>query len=94
MTVKTLPEKIQGLRKQIDNCDEFLIKMLSYRFKIVAEVSALKKSGGIPPLDSARFNEIKNKSRKLALAENIDPTLIDRVFDVIHEYSVDSQSRE
>ena len=88
MTTNQLPEKMQGLRKQIDTCDDFLVKILAYRFRLVNDVRSVKKIEKLPAVDPVRFQEIIDKSRNLALAEKLDPDLVEEIFQVIHKYSV------
>ena len=82
------PEKILTLRKQIDCCDELLIKILSQRFKYVSDISNIKKNEDILTVDLDRFYEIVHNSRKIAIKENVNPNLIEEILNIIHKYSI------
>ena len=84
----TTHPSLSPLRKQIDNCDDFIIKLLAYRFRLVEDVRSVKKLEKLPAEDPVRFNEIVERSRKLALTEKLDPDLVEEILQVIHKYSV------
>jgi len=81
-------EKIVMLRKQIDCCDETLVKILSQRFKYVSDIFDIKKEENMLTVDLDRFYEIVHNSRKIAIKESINPDLIEEILNTIHKYSI------
>ena len=63
---------ISILRKEIDNIDDCLIKLLEKRASIIKEVALYKSKNKIDVFDSNREEEIINKIKKTATEENID----------------------
>ncbi|MEK7522724.1 MAG: chorismate mutase, partial [Patescibacteria group bacterium] len=68
-------DKLEILRKQIDEIDESIVILLVKRIKIVEKVGLLKKKQNIPVLDSARWQKII-KSKK---------GYIKKIWETIHE---------
>ena len=78
---------LNSLRKQIDCCDDLLVKLLSQRFDYVSQIQKFKKELELPTLDDARFERILKRVRKSSKEEGLDPNMIEGVFKEIHLYS-------
>ena len=84
-------ENLNILRKQIDDCDNDLIEVLSKRMRIVREIGTYKKEHNMTVLQTGRYNEIINKRGEQGAACDMAGDFIKGVFESIHEESVRQQ---
>lgn len=89
--VQASTENLNLLRKQIDECDDNLIEILSRRMRIVREIGMYKKEHNMTVLQSGRYSEIINKRGQQGKACDMDPEFIKEVFESIHQESVRQQ---
>lgn len=68
--------KLEYLRRQIDEVDIFLLEYISKRLELVSKVGEYKKENNIPIIDSIREDEILSKKMIQAEKMNINPELI------------------
>ena len=78
-------QSIIPLRKDIDELDRELLKVLKRRFKVVEKVWILKKDHNIAPLDEKRWQEIIINIRQKAWEENLNPDFIEDLWNLIHK---------
>lgn len=78
-------DRLNELRKKIDTLDTELLETISKRLKVVEEVGKIKKQLGIPPLDSARWNQVLEKGLAQAGALGLRREFIKKILDTIHE---------
>lgn len=76
-------EKLQSLRKSIDNIDTSLIYMLAERFKCTDQIGILKAVFQLPAIDSTREDEQSRRMSVLAVELDINPKLLNGIFRVI-----------
>ena len=86
-------ENITALRKQIDEIDNSLIEILSKRMRISREIGLYKKEHGMTILQTARYSEILDKRGAQGSLLGIDPECIKKIFESIHEESVNQQMK-
>ena len=86
-------ENITALRKQIDEIDNSLIEILSKRMRISREIGLYKKEHGMTILQTARNSEILDKRGAQGSLLGIDPECIKKIFESIHEESVNQQMK-
>lgn len=79
--------QIQTLRKQIDCCDELLVKLIAQRFRYTTEIGLIKKETDEYVLDLDRFTGIVRRSREQADNEGLDPDVIEAILMTIHNKS-------
>ncbi len=88
---KQTTEDLTLLRKQIDECDNNLLEILSKRMRICEEIGMYKKEHNMPILQTKRYDEILKtriaQSKTLGLSDNFLKTL----FVAVHEESVHRQ---
>ena len=82
-----LPE----LREKIDEVDYLLLNALAQRSFIVGYVGEYKKARNIPPLDPIRWQEVVDQKKELAEQMNLDPDMVEEIYEVIHRYSLKQQ---
>ena len=71
--------KLNLLRKELDKIDDFLLKIIQKRTKIVKKVLTLK-SYKKEIIDKKRISSILNKIKKESLKKNIDPKITQRIW--------------
>jgi chorismate mutase len=71
--------KLNSLRKELDKIDDFLLKIIQKRTKIVKKVLTLK-SYKKEIIDKKRISSILNKIKKESLKKNIDPKITQRIW--------------
>lgn len=86
-------ENITALRKQIDDIDNSLIDILSKRMRISREIGQYKKEHSMTILQTARYSEILDKRGAQASLLGIDPECVKKIFESIHEESVNQQMK-
>lgn len=84
-------ESLAILRKQIDDCDNELMQMLSKRMRVCREIGVYKKEHNITVLQSGRYNEILEKRAEQGKACQMDSDFIKNIFQAIHEESIRQQ---
>ena len=68
-------ELIHTLRQSIDNVDTAVVSLLAERFKITAQVGALKAKAGFAPADYQREEEQIERLRLVAQQAGLDPQI-------------------
>ena len=71
--------KLNSLRKELDKIDDFLLKIIQKRTKIVKKVLTLK-SYKKEIIDKKRISSILNKIKKESVKRNIDPKITQRIW--------------
>lgn len=71
------------LRKEIDQIDNQIIKLLHQRKKIVEKVGLFKKKQGWPIFNKARELEIDKKLDKFALKYGLRKTFLQKIWKTI-----------
>ena len=71
--------KLNLLRKELDKIDDFLLKIIQKRTKIVKKVLTLK-SYKKEIIDKKRISSILNKIKKESVKKNIDPKITLRIW--------------
>ena len=88
---KQTTENLAELRKQIDECDNELIQILSKRMRVAREIGTYKKEHSMTILQTGRYNEILDKRGSQGALCGMDAEFIKKVFESIHEESVRQQ---
>ncbi len=68
-------EDLNSYRKQIDEADEGIIKLIKKRFDVVKAVGEFKKEQGMPLKDNSREDALKIKWKQMAEDNGIDGEL-------------------
>lgn len=84
---------LSDIRKEIDQIDEGLIKMLAERQRWVEKAIAVKKRDGVPARDDARFAQVIDHVRVLARAHKLDPALAEAMWTEMVEWFVAYEER-
>ncbi len=85
-------DKLEDWRKQIDALDEELLHILGKRINIVREIGKYKKANGIAPLDQKRWQVVLDSQLSKAELVNLSEDFIKKLYDLIHEYSLEVEA--
>lgn len=90
MDQKTIDEKIEMLRSELEETDFEIIQLFMMRIKLVKEIGMLKKEG---QMDAFQLQEWERKVKLLKQELDGYPfeTQVLELFDVLHEKSVEIQ---
>ncbi len=78
---------LEDLRKNIEQIDDEIIKLLSARAKEAKNIGLLKQKGGLKVLDLDREKKLIQLRRRSSGRYNIDPRLTQKIFEMITEHS-------
>ena len=78
-------------RLQIDEIDDQIISLIKQRFDITKLVGERKKKNNIAVFQQGRYDEILKKNEIRSKRYNLDVNLINDIFNIIHEKSVEQQ---
>lgn len=84
-------ESLDALRRQIDECDNSLLELLSRRMRISREIGMYKKEHNMTVVQTGRYNEILDKRGAQGVLCGMDSIFIKTIFEAIHEESVRQQ---
>lgn len=83
-----LPEKINILRKEIDEIDNKLIELLSERMNISNKIAKIKKESNLSVLQVNRWNKLLGDRMEYAQIKGISTPFIKETFELIHKESI------
>lgn len=85
-------ESLDSLRKQIDECDNTLLELLTKRMRISREIGAYKKEHNLTIVQTARYTEILDKRGAQGSLCGMNPDFVRELFELIHEESIAQQA--
>jgi len=89
---KQFENQLELLRNRIDALDRELLETLSSRMEIARQIGQYKKDNNVTALQIGRFAELMEKRVKLGESLNLNPHLVQQLFQHIHEDSVRMQT--
>ena len=89
---KLFDNQLELLRNRIDALDRELLETLSSRMEIARQIGQYKKDNNVTALQIGRFAELMEKRMKLGESLNLNPHLVQQLFQHIHEDSVRMQT--
>ncbi len=84
-------ESLEALRRQIDECDNAIIEMLSKRMRVSREIGQYKKENNLTVVQTTRYTEILEKRGAQGVLCGMSAEFIKSIFEAIHEESVHQQ---
>ena len=84
-------DTLSYLRHQIDGIDSTIVALLAKRMNITHRVGQYKKTRKMSVVQSDRFQKILDKRSAQGASLGIDTTCVKRIFEAIHEASVNQQ---
>lgn len=73
-------DDLKILREKIDIIDDKIINLLVERFKVIEDVSELKKNNNIEVIQKSRISEIVERAKNKALKNQIDPAIFEKIY--------------
>jgi len=87
-------ERIQTLRKRIDEIDERILRFLKERVELCEAIGATKREHGIPVRDQSRENELYKRVSEKATKLGLDPQRVEAVYREIIAMCMYAQERQ
>ena len=85
--------RLEMLRNQIDKIDAEILEIFCKRFDVVEEIGICKKEYNVRILQMTRWINMLNKRIKSGIDLNLSEQLVDELFQLIHEESMNVQSK-
>lgn len=83
---------IDELREKINELDEALLQVLAHRMNITQEIGEYKRQNNIAILQPSRWNQVLAHAVEYAKLQGLDTEFVIRLFEIIHQASIDTQS--
>ncbi len=84
---------LAGLRGEIDDIDSELLQLLARRMEVSAQIGEYKKSHNVTVVQMDRWKKILDDHVSAGEAMGLSPILINKVFEAIHQASIERQTR-
>lgn len=84
-------DELEDLRKKIDALDKELLKALAKRMEVVREVGRYKKSKGLSLRDDERLKALLAERLKTAGELDLPEELVNKLYELIHEASLEAE---
>lgn len=82
-----MANNLQKLRKQVDQIDKKLLKILAERFKITKKIGELKSKRSLPACDKKReillFKERESLAKKLGLNKGLAKNIFNEIIKTV-----------
>ena len=86
-------DELAGLRSQIDSLDTMLIETLAKRMQVSKEIGKYKRQNNMPIVQTGRYNDVIQNRLELAELLGLSEQLVKKIYELIHEESVNVQIR-
>ena len=84
-------ERIQDLRKEIDDLDQRLMELLSERMEVSRKIGAMKKANNLAFYEYNRWSEVLEHSRHTAKHLGLNEEFVTKLFTHLHLESIEIQ---
>lgn len=84
---------LAGLRGEIDDIDCELLQLLARRMEVSAQIGEYKKNHNVTVVQMDRWKKILDDHVAAGQDLGLSPLLINKVFEAIHQESIERQSR-
>lgn len=84
---------LAGLRAEIDDIDGELLQLLARRMEVSAQIGEYKKSHNVAVVQMDRWKKILDDHVATGADMGLSPILINKVFEAIHQASIERQGR-
>ena len=88
-----LNQELFKMRKLIDNLDKQMVELLHYRTNFVKNIADFKLKNNITIFQLERWYEILKLRKQQANELEIDDKMVTDIFEVIHKYSIITQTQ-
>lgn len=84
---------LASLRGEIDDIDSELLQLLARRMEVSAQIGVYKKSHNVTVVQMDRWKKILDDHVATGKEMGLSPELINKVFEAVHQASIERQSR-
>ena len=84
---------LHSYRKQIDEIDGELMRLLARRMELAREIGEVKRDNGVAVFQPYRYKEAMERRDKYCAAGRLDPDAVKEIFELIHSESIRQQLR-
>lgn len=84
---------LAGWRGEIDDIDAELLQLLARRMEISAQIGEYKKQNNVTVVQMDRWKQVLDGLMATGQELGLSPILINKVFEAIHQASIDRQAR-
>ncbi len=84
---------LAGWRGEIDDIDAELLQLLARRMEISAKIGEYKKQNNVTVVQMDRWKQVLDGLMATGQELGLSPILINKVFEAIHQASIDRQAR-
>ena len=85
-------QSLEELRQKIDVVDNDILGLLQQRMEVVKEIGKNKKENNIQILQTTRWAQIIEKSKKEAATRGLSEEFVEQIFKAIHQESINIQN--
>lgn len=90
---KSSIDKLEFLRKEINQTDKLLLQTLAERMEIVKKIAVVKKEKNVAVLQADRWKEVIEKMTIYAEMAGLDVAFVNRLFKEVHQESIRQQEK-
>jgi chorismate mutase len=76
-------EGLTSFREELNDLDERIVDLVAKRIAICREVARYKREHGIPMMQSARVQQVKDRCADQAAEQSVDPGFMRKLYSVI-----------
>ena len=84
---------LAGWRGEIDDIDAEMLQLLARRMEISAQIGEYKKQNNVTVVQMDRWKQVLDGLMVTGQELGLSPILINKVFEAIHQASIDRQTR-
>lgn len=84
-------DQLQKWRREIDQIDRLLIKILGKRFQITKKIQGHKEKYGLPPYEKDREGKIIRKLEQSSSGRHLPKYFLQNLYTTIFKYSRESK---
>jgi chorismate mutase len=84
---------LAGLRGEIDDIDAELLQLLARRMEVSAQIGEYKKQNNVTVVQMDRWKHVLEELTAMGQELGLSPVLINKVFEAVHQASIERQSR-
>lgn len=86
-------DTLTQLRQEIDELDDELVSVLARRMQISRQIGAIKRDNNVSVVQARRWGEVMGQVLAQGECQGLDKKLLSRIFNEIHEASIEEQNR-
>ncbi|MBR6930037.1 MAG: bifunctional 3-deoxy-7-phosphoheptulonate synthase/chorismate mutase type II [Bacteroidales bacterium] len=90
---RSVERDLAGLRGEIDDIDSELLQLLARRMEVSAQIGEYKKRNNVTVVQMDRWKKILAEHVATGADLGLSPVLINKVFEAIHQASIERQGR-